>query len=150
MSNHSACFFFVCRKWRRNVKKKIEVVAAAIFSQCGQQLFIAKRASQAHQGGLWEFPGGKKEHGETAQQALSRELKEEIGIEVTTQIPLVKLEHDYGDKLIELDVYSVTEFSGEPCGAEGQETKWIAITEIDDYQFPDANLAIIDALKKAF
>ncbi|MFY0641836.1 MAG: 8-oxo-dGTP diphosphatase MutT [Bermanella sp.] len=128
--------------------KKIEVVAAAIFSKCGQQLFIAKRSSQAHQGGLWEFPGGKKEQGETAQQALSRELKEEIGIVISTPAPLVKLVHDYGDKLIELDVYTVTDFSGEPRGAEGQETKWIELKELDDYQFPEANLAIIEALKK--
>ncbi|MGR6873414.1 8-oxo-dGTP diphosphatase MutT [Pseudomonas sp. HK3] len=129
--------------------KKIEVVAAAIISQCGQRLFIAKRASQAHQGGLWEFPGGKKEHDETAEQALSRELEEEIGIKIKTTTPLIKLEHDYGDKLIELDVYRVTEFSGEAHGAEGQETKWIDLSAIDGYDFPEANIPIIRALKQA-
>ena len=127
--------------------KKVEVVAAAIFSPCGKKLFIAKRANNAHQGGLWEFPGGKKEQGETPQQALVRELGEEIGITVHTSTPLIRLEHDYGDKLIELDVYTVTEFSGDAHGAEGQETKWIDIIDIDDYAFPEANMAIITALK---
>lgn len=127
--------------------KKVEVVAAAIFSQCGSQLFIAKRASQSHQGGLWEFPGGKKESGETPEQALLRELNEEIGIHVKQSTPLIKLQHDYGDKLIELDVYTVTEFDGEPHGAEGQVTRWIDFKEIDEYDFPEANYAIIEALK---
>ena len=127
--------------------KKIEVVAAAILSQCSTQLFIAKRASQAHQGGLWEFPGGKKELGETPEQALARELEEEIGIAVKQMEPLIKLEHDYTDKLIELDVYTVTSFQGDPHGAEGQVTKWINISEIDDFEFPQANVPIIAALK---
>lgn len=127
--------------------KKVEVVAAAIFSSCGKKLFIAKRANNAHQGGLWEFPGGKKEKGETPQQALSRELAEEIGITVHESTPLILLTHDYGDKLIELDVYTVTEFSGDAHGAEGQETKWINLTDIDNYTFPEANMAIIAALK---
>lgn len=127
--------------------KKIEVVAAAILSGCEQKLFIAKRARQAHQGGLWEFPGGKKEHGETAEQALSRELEEEIGIKIKAIFPLIKLEHNYGDKLVELDVFVVKDFCGEPRGVEGQLTKWINITDIDNYAFPEANLAIIRALK---
>jgi 8-oxo-dGTP diphosphatase len=129
--------------------KRIEVVAAVILSSCGEKLFIAKRASQAHQGGLWEFPGGKKEQGETAEQALTRELQEEIGIVIDNPTPLIKLEHDYGDKLIQLDVYTVMTFAGEPHGAEGQETQWIQLAEIDQYAFPEANMAIIQALKAA-
>jgi 8-oxo-dGTP diphosphatase len=80
---------------------------------------------------------------------LARELEEEVGIIINTLHPLIKLEHDYGDKFIELDVYTVTDFDGEPHGAEGQETKWIDFTNIDQYAFPDANMAIIDALKRS-
>lgn len=127
--------------------KKIEVVAAAILSDSHEQLFIAKRHDDSHQGGLWEFPGGKKEAGETADQALSRELEEELGIRVQRSYSLIKLQHDYGDKLIELDVYIVDAFDGEAHGAEGQLTQWIDITEIDRYAFPEANVPIIEALK---
>ncbi len=126
--------------------KKIEVVAAAIMSECGQHVFIAKRNVGAHQGGLWEFPGGKKEACESAQLALCRELEEEIAIKVIASQSLIKLSHDYGDKLVELDVYKVTEFSGVPMGAEGQETRWVQLNELNNFEFPAANQAIIQAL----
>ncbi len=126
--------------------KKVEVVAAAILSECGQQVFIAKRNANAHQGGLWEFPGGKKEAGESAQLALCRELKEEVAIKVIASQSLIKLSHDYGDKLVELDVYKVTKFTGEPRGAEGQETRWVPLSELKNFEFPAANEEIIQAL----
>jgi len=127
--------------------KKIEVVAAAILSASHDQLFIAKRHDDSHQGGLWEFPGGKKEAGETPEQALSRELKEELGIRLQRSFPLIKLQHDYGDKIVELDVYVVDAFEGNAHGAEGQKTQWIDIGNIDQYVFPEANVPIIKALK---
>ncbi len=126
--------------------KKIEVVAAVIFSRCGKKIFLAKRPDTSHQGGFWEFPGGKKEASETAFQALARELQEELAIKITAADSLIKLNHDYGDKLIELDVYKVTAFEGEPFGAEGQKTQWVDLTDINDYEFPAANQAIIKAL----
>ena len=126
--------------------KTIEVVAAAIFSSCGDKIFIAKRPDSAHQGGLWEFPGGKKEEGETAQQALNRELEEELAINVKVSESLIKLQHEYSDKRIELDVYKVMSFDGEPFGAEGQETQWVYLSDIKNYEFPAANQAIIKAL----
>ncbi len=126
--------------------KKIEVVAAVIYSSCGKKIFLAKRFQNAHQGGLWEFPGGKKEINETAEEALARELKEELGIDVIASQSLIKLSHDYGDKLVELDVYSVTKFTGEAHGAEGQKTKWVALNELKNYEFPAANQAILDVI----
>ncbi len=128
--------------------KTVQVVAAVVFSKCQKKVFLAKRAKNAHQGGLWEFPGGKKEAGESPTQALYRELEEELSIKALSMSPLIKLNHDYGDKLIELDVYKVTDFSGEPFGAEGQETRWVLIDEIDSLNFPAANQAIIQAISK--
>ncbi len=129
-----------------SLNKTIKVVAAAILSKCGQHVFIAKRKTSAHQGGLWEFPGGKIDAGETASIALHRELKEEIAIEVQSSEPLIKLSHDYGDKCVELDVYKVTEFKGDATGAEGQETRWVALSGLVNLEFPAANKAIIQAL----
>ncbi|NRP52869.1 MULTISPECIES: 8-oxo-dGTP diphosphatase MutT [unclassified Marinobacterium] len=126
--------------------KQILVAAAAILNPQGQ-LLIAKRPDDKHQGGLWEFPGGKVETDETVETALKRELLEEIGIEIVKCEPLVRIEHDYSDKSVVLDVWVVSSFSGEASGLEGQPIEWINPVEMDSYQFPEANLPIIAALK---
>lgn len=113
----------------------------------GSDIFITRRPDHAHQGGKWEFPGGKVERDETVTQALARELAEEIGITVGESQPLTVIEHDYGDKRVKLDVHTVKVFDGEPYGKEGQEAKWVAVDALDASDFPAANLAIIDALK---
>lgn len=122
----------------------IHVVAAVIENEKGQYL-IAKRAKDSHQGGLWEFPGGKIELNETAQQALSRELFEELGIQIVQVTPLIKIPWQYPDKTILLDVYRVTEFLGEAWGCEGQPLKWVEKDELLTYKFPLANKPIITA-----
>ena len=99
--------------------KRIHVVAAVIRGADGR-ILIARRADTQHQGGLWEFPGGKVEEGEAVEVALARELREELGIEVTGSRPLIKVSHDYPDKQVLLDVREVDAFTGEPHGAEGQ------------------------------
>lgn len=126
--------------------KQILVAAAAILNSQGQ-LLIAKRPDDKHQGGLWEFPGGKVEAAESVEAALKRELKEEIGIEVLQCEPLVRIEHDYSDKSVVLDVWIVSSFSGEAVGLEGQPIEWINPADMDAFQFPEANLPIISALK---
>jgi len=122
----------------------IHVVAAVVRNPAGQ-VFIAKRPDDKHQGGLWEFPGGKVEQDETAEQALSRELHEEIGINITGCQPLITVRHDYPDKSVLLDVWQVVNFSGQAHGREGQPTKWVEPNALSDYAFPDANLPIIKA-----
>lgn len=126
--------------------KWIHVVAAVIFNQ-QNQLLIAKRLAHLHQGGLWEFPGGKVEQGESAVTALQRELKEELNISVRSSQPFLQIRHTYPDKFIFLDIYKVTEFFGEPQGNEGQEVRWISLSEVDNFEFPKANINIIQALK---
>lgn len=129
--------------------KTVEVVAAAILSPCKTRLCISKRADHLHQGGLWEFPGGKKEVGELPLDALNRELEEELAVSVIEAAPLILIEHDYGDKKVELDVYLVSRFRGEPSGQEGQEVRWIDVSDIQNFNFPAANIPIIEALVKA-
>ncbi|MCU4674203.1 8-oxo-dGTP diphosphatase MutT [Catenovulum sp. 2E275] len=114
----------------------------------GDKVLLARRKPDQHQGGKWEFPGGKIETDETTCSALIRELKEECAIEATQLKPLIVIEHDYGDKKVCLDTYLVTEFSGEAKGLEGQEIIWANVNQLVDYDFPKANVAILDALNQ--
>ena len=107
------------------------------------QVLIALRPDDSHQGGLWEFPGGKVEKGESVEAALSRELKEELGVEVQSANPVMQISHDYNDKKVLLDVCSVDAFNGEPCGAEGQLVKWVSQASLQEHQFPEANQSIV-------
>jgi 8-oxo-dGTP diphosphatase len=126
--------------------KRVHVAAAVIRGADGR-ILLARRADQQHQGGLWEFPGGKVEAGETVAAALRRELQEELGITVTNARPLIKVQHDYPDKQILLDVWLVSAFSGEPHGAEGQPLAWVAPRQLPEYEFPAANAPIVQAAR---
>jgi 8-oxo-dGTP diphosphatase len=127
-------------------KKHVHVAVGVISNALGD-IFIAKRADHLHQGGLWEFPGGKVEAGETVTDALARELREELAIDVLQTSPLIQIRHDYGDKAVLLDVHRVASFVGEPIGAEGQLVRWVPVNELSCYQFPAANIPIIKAIE---
>lgn len=120
-------------------------VMAAVIRDPQRRILIAKRPDNAHQGGLWEFPGGKLEAGETRLDGLRRELKEELGITVISARPLIDLQHDYTDKQIRLDVWEVGSFSGEAHGAEGQPVRWVTEKQLDGFSFPAANQPIVTA-----
>ena len=122
-------------------------VVAAVISNASGDVLIAKRPDDKHQGGLWEFPGGKLEQTETREQALTRELKEELGIVVDSCTPLIKIRHDYSDKSVLLDVWRVDAFSGEAHGKEGQAIAWVSLDELEQYEFPAANKPIIAAAR---
>ena len=124
---------------------KVVDVAVGVIRR-GGHVFISKRAAALHQGGKWEFPGGKIEAGETAQQALCRELKEEVGIEVQQASDFLLIKHDYGDKQVKLHIQLVETFSGEPEQREGQVAQWLPIRSLTEYEFPEANKAIIEKL----
>ncbi len=124
----------------------IQVVAGAISDRQGRVL-IAQRPERAHQGGLWEFPGGKLEVGERPEHGLRRELEEELGIRVLAARPLIRVRHDYGDRAVELDVHRILRFTGVPSGREGQPLAWCHPCELDASAFPAADRPVIRALQ---
>ena len=126
------------------MKAPLQVAVGVIKNSTGD-ILISQRAKSAHQGGLWEFPGGKLEANETAQQALKRELQEELAIIVEHCQPLITINHDYSDLSVLLTVFLVDEFTGIAIGCENQAIKWVLATKLNQYSFPEANKAIIMA-----
>lgn len=112
------------------------------------EVFLTQRHQEAHQGGKWEFPGGKVETNETVGQALARELKEEVSIEVLACQPLMTIFHDYGDKKVKLDIFIVDQFLGEPKAQEGNEQQWCSIKNLTQLEFPAANTEIVQKLQE--
>ena len=125
---------------------KVVHVAVGVIRNADGKILIAKRPDHLHQGGLWEFPGGKVNNGEDVKVALARELNEELGIQVTTTSPLITIPHVYADKQVYLDVHIVSDFEGHAHGKEGQEILWVEQHELGQYDFPEANKPILTAL----
>ena len=125
--------------------KVLHVVAAAIFNKQGD-LLIAQRPLDKYMVGLWEFPGRKVEAGEAVTDALCRELGEELGIHPLSWEPLISIEHTYPEKTVLLDVGSIRDFGGEAYGQEGQAVQWVVPNRLDQFEFPEANHGIIEAL----
>lgn len=121
-------------------------VAVAVI-QRRDRILIAKRPQHLHKGGYWEFPGGKQEDDESIEQALIRECFEELAIIPTKFFPLIQIEHNYPEKSVLLDVWTVTDYMGVPKGVEGQPLLWCPVSQLDEFQFPEANLAIVEAIK---
>lgn len=127
------------------MSKLVHVAVGVIYSAEGK-ILIAKRPDSVHQGGLWEFPGGKVDSGESIVQALVRELREELNIDVLASEPLIQIRHHYPDKSVLLDVHRITRFSGTACGNEGQPIQWVDATQLAQFEFPAANRPIISAI----
>ncbi|GIU27321.1 8-oxo-dGTP diphosphatase MutT [Shewanella schlegeliana] len=121
-------------------------VAVGVIQDSNDRILIAKRPHHLHQGGKWEFPGGKVEKQETTSEALIRELKEEVNLDVASTTPLMEIHHDYGDKKVFLDVHRVTNFSGIAIGVEGQRVEWVKISQLSQYEFPEANKVILEKI----
>ena len=127
------------------MKPRIRVVAGALFDGQGRVL-IAQRPPGKIMAGRWEFPGGKLDEGETHRQALVRELEEELGVTVLAAQPLLDLCHDYSDRLVELSMWRVTEYRGEPRGLDGQALKWVAPADLPNEDLLEADRPIVTAL----
>lgn len=128
-------------------KQYLRVVMAVIWNPAMDEILICQRPETKNFGGLWEFPGGKVEAGETDIETLDRELDEEVGILVHDFTHRMDFKHDYEDKEIEFVVYDVYSFEGEPYGRENQAIRWINAADLSSVDFPPADYILIDEIK---
>lgn len=122
-------------------------VAVAVIMNQHNQVCISLREKGVHQGSLWEFPGGKIEQSETVEQALKREIKEELNLSIKTSRPLIKINHIYSNVSVCLHVQKILSYSGEAKSMEGQLVKWVNVSQLSDYDFPAANAGIVQAIQ---
>jgi len=126
-------------------RQVIEVSAGLIFRN--GTILITQRLANAHLGGLWEFPGGKRETGETFKQCLARELREELGIEVNVGELFEEITHVYADKSVRLKFFLCKLLEGEPQPLGCATVKWASKPELADYNFPAADARLLDKLR---
>ncbi|MDD9958591.1 MAG: Nudix family hydrolase [Gammaproteobacteria bacterium] len=122
-------------------------VAVGVVLNDQDQVLVSQRHPGSHKGGLWEFPGGKKESHETIEMALQREFREELGITPVTFYPFTKILHHYPEKSVLLDVWVISEFNGIAEGKEGQAIDWRDLSSLNPADFPEANAAIIKRIR---
>ena len=124
-------------------------VAAGILRDSSGRVLITERLCDGPFDGLWEFPGGKIADGESSVQALIRELAEELGIEVTTSQPLMKLHHEYPDRIVDIEFFVVTSWSGAPAGLEGQGLRWVYPSDLNPDILLPADVPVVEALQSS-
>jgi 8-oxo-dGTP diphosphatase len=124
----------------------IHVLVGIVVNRHGRVL-VSQRLPGRHMSGAWEFPGGKREPGESRFAALARELNEELGIEIVSARPLLELEHVYPDRRVKLDVWYVSEFSNMPWAAERQPVKWVDADELTGMNLLPADGPIVEAVR---
>ena len=125
----------------------ILVVAAALCDRQGR-ILIAQRPASSHMAGRWEFPGGKVGAAETEPQALSRELYEELGVQIREPRFCLRLTHAYPDRTVELSFWIVRQYSGEPQGLDGQQLRWVPAAQLDQQDLLEADRPFIEALQR--
>lgn len=123
----------------------VEVAAGLVFKQ--GKLLIAQRQPDSHLGGLWEFPGGKREPNETWEQCLARELHEELGIQVEVGSEIESLTHAYQEKTIHLRFFKCRLTCGEPRNILCAAWKWITVDELASHSFPPADARLLQTLR---
>lgn len=126
-------------------RRSIHVVAGVITDARGRYL-LNRREGNRDLVGLWEFPGGKREHGESSEQALVRELREELGIEASVGEVIMQVPQHYPDKDLVLEVRRISNYRGRPRGHEGQAITWVAADRLCRYSMPPADLPVVAAL----
>ena len=126
-------------------RQSIEVSAALVFR--GGKLLITRRHAGAHLGGLWEFPGGKREAPETFEQCLVREIREELGVDISVGAMFEEVFHDYPEKSVHLRFFVCRLLSGEPRPLDCAAVKWIGRSELAAHEFPAADARLLEKLK---
>ncbi|TEW51329.1 8-oxo-dGTP diphosphatase MutT [Psychromonas algicola] len=126
--------------------QKKETISIAIVKNEQQQFLITRRQKGQHLAGKWEFPGGKVEGEESLEVAMIRELKEEVGLTAIEYTLFDSLKFQYDQLALSLNFFLVNNFTGEAKGLEGQELKWVSLAELDNYEFPKANISVIKKL----
>jgi 8-oxo-dGTP diphosphatase len=124
----------------------VHVVAGALFD-ASRRVLIAQRPEGKHMAGGWEFPGGKREANESTYDALRRELKEELGVEVLSATPVIEYWYSYPTRRVLLDLWRVTEFNNTPASLEGQPLKWCALDDLKAVGLLEADWPMIAALQ---
>jgi mutator protein MutT len=127
--------------------KETVQVAAGIISHEGKYL-IAKRKAGTHLAGLWEFPGGKRESGESLEECLRRELKEELGIQILTTTPFRVVRHEYPDKRVEIYFFFCSSHHGQPQALGCDDIRWVGPHDFHNYEFPPADEPLLQVLTR--
>ena len=123
-----------------------QVIGVGVVLNAAGQVLIDQRLEEGLLGGMWEFPGGKQEEGETIETCIARELKEELGIAVTVGAELITVDHAYSHKKLRFVVHLCDWVSGEPQLLACQQVRWVLPDDLGNYAFPAANARIIEAL----
>ena len=126
---------------------KVIEVAAGLIHHDGRYL-IARRKPGVHLAGFWEFPGGKREIGESLEECLQRELFEELSIRVDMPVPYQIVRHDYPEKTVELHFFHCAIEEGQATAVDCAEIRWVLPEELPQFKFPPADQVIIDALQR--
>ncbi|MBD2772814.1 8-oxo-dGTP diphosphatase MutT [Iningainema tapete] len=121
---------------------------AVIWNDLGQ-ILIDRRLPEGVMGGLWEFPGGKIEPGETVEDCIKREIHEEIGIEIEVGEHLTTIDHTYTHLRVTLTVHHCRHLTGIPQPIECAEIRWVNLDELEQFEFPQANFQIIQVLRQS-
>lgn len=147
-----------CQAYNRNIQSELPMsetkgplphkqIGVAVIWNEQDQILIDRRKQEGLLGGLWEFPGGKIEPGETIEDCIAREIQEELGIEIAVGDRLCTITHAYSHFKVTLNVHHCTHLTGEPQPIECDEVRWVTLDTLEDFPFPKANIHIIDALR---
>jgi 8-oxo-dGTP diphosphatase len=126
--------------------KVVEVAAGLVYRE--GRFLIARRNPGVHLAGFWEFPGGKRESGETLEECLQRELFEELGIRIDEPIPFRSIRHEYAEQTVELHFFHCRIHTGQATAIDCAEIRWVLPQELGDFEFPPADRPIIEALRR--